>query len=218
MLEQRFGTFAPSASPERARIRGAVMSLMVERGFEQTTVEMVAERAGVERTALEEDFTDLRDCCIRVYLANIDEFDRIVFGRVELADGWRDKLRASAYAAVRYIQRRPVEARFNLIAMLNVGETAQAFRDSYVERIVDLIDAGRAEQSDPDSVPRDIATGAFGSIYEFLVKQFHDGADISRLERHVPDLMYLAVCPYIGHDRARAELAIPPPPRGEYFE
>jgi hypothetical protein len=86
------------------------------------------------------------------------------------------------------------------------------------ERIVDLIDAGRVESDDPDSVPRDIATGAFGSVYEFLVKQFHDGADISRLERYVPDLMYLAVSPYVGHDRAREELLIPPPPAGESFE
>jgi hypothetical protein len=74
------------------------------------------------------------------------------------------------------------------------------------------------ESDDPDSVPRDIATGAFGSVYEFLVKQFHDGADISRLERYVPDLMYLAVSPYVGHDRAREELLIPPPPAGESFE
>lgn len=218
MVDQRFGPFAPSVSPQNARVREAVMALCVAHGYDGTTLEMVCEQAGIDSAAFRADFATLRDCCIKVYLANIDEFDRIVFGRVQLADGWRDKLRASAYAACRYIQRRPVEARFNLITMLEVGETAQAFRDGYVDRIIGLIDAGRVEHEDPESVSRDIAGGAFGSIYEFIVKQFHDGGDVSQLEQHVPDLMFLAISPYVGHDGAREELSIPAPPRGEYFE
>jgi AcrR family transcriptional regulator len=201
-----------------ARIRRAATELVVERGFDETTVEAVVARAAVGRDQFVERFVDLRDCCMQIYIANIEEFDRIVFGMVERADGWRDRLRASAYAAVRYIQRRPIEARFNLIQMLTVGEGAQLTRDRYVERIIDLIDSGREELDNPSAVPRDIATGAFGSVYEFLVKQFHDGADVSRLEQYVPDLMYIAVSPYVGHDRAREELAIAAPPKGENYE
>jgi hypothetical protein len=35
------------------------------------------------------------------------------------------------------------EAHFNFIEMLEGGEEAQAYRDRYVQRIVDLIDEGR---------------------------------------------------------------------------
>jgi hypothetical protein len=83
---------------------------------------------------------------------------------------------------------------------------AQVFRDNYVERIIDLIDAGREELDDPDSISRDVAAGVFGSIYEFLVKQFHDDADIGKLDQYIPDLMYLAVRPYVGHEAALEEL------------
>jgi hypothetical protein len=87
-----------------------------------------------------------------------------------------------------------------------------------LRRIIDLIDAGRVELDDPGSVPREIAAGAFGSVYEFLVKQFHDGADVTQLESHVPDLMYLAVSPYVGNEAAREELSMPAPPTGRHYE
>lgn len=218
MVDHRFGPFSPERSPVMARVRRAATEMVVEHGFEGVAVGAVVERAGLETDEFSERFVDLRDCCMQIYIANIEEFDHIVFGMVEREMGWRDRLRASAYAAVRYIQRRPIEARFNLIQMLTVGEGAQLTRDRYVERIIDLIDAGREELDDPSAVPRDVATGAFGSVYEFLVKQFHDGADISQLERYVPDLMYLAVSPYLGHDVAREELTVPAPPRGEHYE
>jgi AcrR family transcriptional regulator len=211
VVDHVFGEFAATRFPARARIRNAAMQEVIEHGFEETTVEMVCERAGVAVPDFERSFNDLRDCCIKVYLANIDEFDRIVFSSVEEAVGWRNRLRASAYAAGAYIQLRPVETRFDLIQMLTVGEMAQVFRDSYVERFIDLIDAGRQELDDPESMTRDVAAGIFGSIYEFLVKQFHNGADIGQLDDHIPELMYLAVRPYVGHETAREELTIHSP-------
>lgn len=211
MVDHVFGDFAVARFPARARIRNAAMREVTEHGFGETTVEMVCERAEVSIAEFEQSFSDLGDCCIKVYLANIDEFDRIVFSAVEEAVGWRNRLRASAYAVVSYIQRRPVEAQFNLIQMLTVGEMAMVFRDRYVERFVDLIDEGRQELEDPESMTRDVAAGTFGSIYEFIVKQFHDGSDIGQLDDHIPELMYLAVRPYVGHETAREELAIRSP-------
>ena len=211
MVDHVFGEFAAARFPARARIRTAAMQEVIEHGFGETTAAMVCERAEVPMAEFEQSFGDLGDCCIKVYLANIDEFDRIVFSAVEEAVGWRNRLRASAYAVVGYIQRRPVEARFNLIQMLTVGEMAMVFRDRYVERFVDLIDEGRQELEDPESMSRDVAAGIFGSIYEFIVKQFHDGSDIGQLDEHIPELMYLAVRPYVGHETAREELAIRSP-------
>jgi AcrR family transcriptional regulator len=212
LAEHVAGDFAPATSPQRARIRAAAMALVLEHGFERTSAEMIAARAGVSVADFNRQFADPRDCCLQVYLANIAEFDRIVFAAADRERGWRRRLRAAGYAALRYVRDRPQEARFNFIEMLEGGEEAQAYRDRYVKRIVDLIDAGRQELAQPDSVSRAVAEGAFGSVYEFLVKQFQDGGDIDHIDRFVPELMYIVVRPYVGHEAARQELAIPPPP------
>lgn len=212
MVDHRSGDFARSTSPLHASIREATMALVVEQGVEDTTAEMIAKRAGVTMADFNRYFADLRDCCEHVYFANIAEFDRIVFAAADREEGWRERLRASAYAALRYVRDRPVEAGFNLVQILTASEMAEAFRDRYVERIVDLIDAGRQELDQPESVSREVAVGAFGSVYEFLTKQFHHDADVAHIDRYVPELMYLAVLPYVGDEAAHDEFTIPPPP------
>jgi AcrR family transcriptional regulator len=212
MLEHRTGPFAPQVSPERSRARLALMRLAVDHGIPNVTVAMVSEEARIEPGYFEREFGDVEGCCQAVYIANIDEFDRLVFGAADRADGWPDRLRAAAYATVRYLRARPVESHFNFIEMLEAGEEAQVYRDRYVQRIVDLIDEGRSRLPDPDKVGREVAQAAFGSIYEFLARKFVQGEDPSTFERYVPELMHLAVRPYLGAEAGRAELSIPPPP------
>ena len=132
-----------------------------------------------------------------------------------VGDRWRDRLRAAAYAAARYIDARPIQTRFDMIQMLGVGDMAQAYRDRYLGRIVNLIDEGREELPDPDSMSRDVAIGVFGSIYQFLLKELHDRRAPVTAESFVPQLMYIAVRPYFGHDAALEELRVEPPPPAE---
>ncbi len=208
------GKLSGAEPDSRARIRDAVMELVVERGFDATTEKMVIERAEVRRDDFESLFGDLRGCCVEIYRENIEDFNQAVFGAA-VGDRWRDRLRAAAYTAARYIDARPIQTRFDMIQMLGVGDMAQAYRDRYLGRIVNLIDEGREELPDPDSMSRDVAIGVFGSIYQFLLKELHDRRAPVTAESFVPQLMYIAVRPYFGHDAALEELSVEPPPPDE---
>jgi AcrR family transcriptional regulator len=187
------------------------MQLVVENGFEATSVDAVLARAEVGRAEFERRFTDLRDCYMQIYIANMDDFNAVVFGAASGDGPWQDRLRAAAYTAARYIQARPVQTRFDMIQMLEVGELAQAYRDRMLGQIVDLIDEGRQELEDPQSMSRDVAEGIFGSIYQSLLKELHGRSEPVPVERFVPQLMYIAVRPYLGHDVACEELRLPAP-------
>lgn len=208
----RFGPFAPRLAPERARVREALIALAAERGLQGASVAVVCERAGVEPAAFARDFAGLDDCAMQVYLANIAEFDRIVFAPAARPGPWRERLRRLAYATARYVRDRPLETRFDMVTMLSGGELAQAHRDRYVKRFVELIDEGRQELADPAASSPATAEAAFGSIYELLAKELQGGGGTDAAERIVPQLMYIAVRPYLGHEAALAELSIPPPP------
>lgn len=212
---QRTGPFAPATSAAADRLRRATMELVVDRGQEGVTIEMALARARASAADLHPPLADLPDLCTRIYIANVEEFDRIVFGAVERSSGWPERLRASAYAALRYVAARPTEARFNFIHALSAGDAAAAYRDRYVRRIVELIDEGRAVAPDPAAIGPRTAEATFGSIYEFLSKRIGEGEDVADLEHFAPELMCLAVRPYLGHEAAMAELRIPPPPPEE---
>jgi AcrR family transcriptional regulator len=188
------------------------MQLVVEKGFDATSIDAVLARAEVKPADFERRFSDLRDCCMQIYLANMDDFNAVIFGAASGEGRWQDRLRAAAYAAARYIQARPVQTRFDMIQMLGVGELAQAYRDRTLGRIVDLIDEGRQEIEDPESMSRDVAVSIFGSIYQSLLKEVRGRSDPPPVETFVPQLMYIAVRPYLGHNLACEELRLPAPP------
>jgi AcrR family transcriptional regulator len=210
--DHRRGPFAPLHSPERARLRRATIDLVVERGLGEVEVDAICRRAGVEPAGVESEFDGIADLTLRIYLANIAEFDRTVFAAADPADPWRGRLRTTAYAASRYVRDRPRSTRFDMIAMLGGGDLVQAHRDRYVRRIIDLIDEGRQEAADPQQLSPALAEAIFGSIYQLLARELVGAGRGSDPEQVVPQLMYLAVRLYLGDEAAREELTIPAPP------
>lgn len=196
----------------RERICDALMDVVIERGYEKTTVTAIAERAGVDETGFESHFADVADCYTQTYRRNFAVFDRLVFGAYEAEETWRDGLRASAYAAARYLRDYTREVQFGVIPALGASDLVGAYRDQSFQHIVDLIDRGRQELGDPDSVDRTVAEVTLGSIYSALVRELNAGTGTRSAEEFVPLMMYLAVGPYLGEDAASEELEMPPPP------
>lgn len=187
-----------------------MIDVVIERGYEQTTLDEVLTRAGVEQAAFDSRFASKEDCFMQTYRSKVaDPFEAHVFAAYEAHDSWRDGLRACAYEAARFIRDNPRECRFGSIEMMQVGPVAQAHRERQLHGIVDLIDAGRQELDDPDSVGRSAAEAALGAIYMTAVKELGKGN--AEGVGMVPELMYLAVRPYLGDEVAREELTIPPP-------
>jgi AcrR family transcriptional regulator len=194
------------------RIREAMIDLVLEDGYEATTVERVVERAGVDRGDFDRQFSGTDDLYIQLYQEIADAFDDEVIEAFDAHEAWRDGLRACAYTAARHIRNHPREIRFGTVQMFVTGDLAQARRDLQLHRMVDLIDRGRQELDDPDSMTRGVAEGVIGSIFGVLVKELQSGKGVGAAESFVPELMYIAVRPYLGHDTAHEELSIPPPP------
>jgi AcrR family transcriptional regulator len=211
-----FEKLEPLASPAGdetwQRIRAAAIDLLVERGYTQTTIEAIVDRAGVERADFDRRFAGKDDCCLRVYEAQLADIDRLVIGAYLSREAWRDRLRAAAYAAADYVRAHPQEVLFGEIQMREATEMAQARRDAYLQRLVDLVDAGRTELDDPDSVSRGLAERALGAVYTLMLKRLQEDRGTRAARDMVPELMYVAVRPYVGHEAALEELRIPPPP------
>jgi AcrR family transcriptional regulator len=196
---------------ERERICEAMVDVVLERGYEGATVGLVAARAGVSEETFRRHFADEAECFMAVFRRYVGVFESRVVGAFGREDDWRAGLRAAAYAAAGYIRDYPRETRFGGIQILGAGPLPQAHSGNFLQRIVDLIDAGRQELDDPDSMSRGVAEGVLGSVYESLLRELQRG-EVRAPEDFVPELMYIAVRPYLGHEAAREELAIPPPP------
>ena len=197
---------------QERRIREALLDLVDERGYADVAVADVVAQAGVGPAEFDARFSGKEELCVAVF----DEISRSAEGEViaafEAGDDWRASLRASAYAMVRFMRERPREVGFGALHILAAGDLAQVYREQKLQQWVDLIDHGRQELDDPESMGRGVAEGVLGSIHGRLLKELEKGNGTESLEQFVPELMYIAVRPYLGHEVAKEELKIPPPP------
>lgn len=200
----------PEPGDERQSIVAAMVELVVEQGYRATTVKQVLERAGVRRAGFRRLFAGKRACFLEVYEEMSERFAGRVFAAFESEKEWRDGLRVAAYAAAHWVVEHPREARYATIEMMAAGEFAVERREATMRRFVDLVDAGRGQLAEPESVSRAMAEGVVGGILGMMTRHLHRGSSACP-EDFVPDLMFLAVRPYLGHEAAREELSIPPP-------
>lgn len=201
----------PAVGETWERVRAAAVDIVLERGYPDASAAAIADRAGVDRTAFESRFAGKEDCCVKVYEAHLAEFDQRLLAAFGAEPAWRDGLRAAAYAALAYIRDNQRAAKYDLIVLGEGGESFHLVRDRYMQRAVELVDAGRHEPQAPDDLSRAAAEGVLGAIYIFLTRMLAAEADTSEAAQSVPQLMYVAVRPYLGHEAAREELQIPPP-------
>lgn len=209
-LNPQAGPGAVSSSESAdARIGAAIMDLTLSQGYAALTVPGICERAGVHRGAFESLFADPEECFLRLY----DEIENQLCERVCAAfDGpktWHDQVWAAGWAAMRFLREDPARARFAFAETPGMKRTPAARRRRAIDWVARLIDVGRGELEEPDSISVKTAKIAAGAIYDTVQAKVREGW-IERGEDFLPELVYIAVLPYLGLTVAEGELLVKP--------
>lgn len=196
----------------REPIMEAMLDLSFAHGYAAVTIAQICERAGVEREDFDACFASMEACALALLEELAEDNFRAVRAAYDAEESWPDSLRASAYAVAEWINANPKKTRFGIVEMLSAGELTHAFRDRFFERYTAMIDGGREVATNPEAIPTSTSEAVIGSITEMLTKRLQRG-DVDAPQDYIPELMYLAVRPYLGEAAARRELSIPPPRR-----
>jgi AcrR family transcriptional regulator len=204
-----------SNAEEESRLREALLDLCVERGYADLKLDALLERAGVAEADFRRRYADL-DACFAAVLGRVyGEFFSRAQKAVEGEVGWRDRMRATAYALLRFLRSDERVARLAAVEAQHAGEGAQRLFLETFDRLVDLIDEGSVEASGPDSPSRATALGVGGVVFARIPEAVAEG-ELGLGEEEIPQLMYAAVFPYLGAEAADQELHVPPPPESSY--
>lgn len=184
----------------------SMLDLVCERGYEEVTAEQVADRAGGTEAEFDQLFRSKLACAVEVLEELAANNLRAVRAAYDSQPEWPDSLRAAAYAHARWIRDNPKKMRFGLLEMLWASELTGALRDDLFREYIAMVDAGRTATPEPESVPGYAAEGVVGAITQVIVRAMGEPGDLDLLEL-VPEMMYLAVRPYLGEAAAREELS-----------
>lgn len=195
-------------------VRTALPALCRERGFRKLSEVELCRRAGISAEDFHGAYQDREDAFAAVYEEFAQEFIARMLATFDAELEWREQIRAVAHAFLAYLQEDPDRAYLTVVDSFNGGERAQVVRDSVMSALFGLIDAGRQELDDPDSLTPVTAESVGGAIF-LRMRKAVEREGTEGLSALLPELMHMTVLPYLGPEAAAEELAAPPPASAE---
>ncbi|MFT3863553.1 MAG: TetR/AcrR family transcriptional regulator [Solirubrobacterales bacterium] len=194
-------TFAGLAPPsQRRRILDAMVACCAEKTFAATTIADLVSRAAVSRTTFYKLFTDKRDCFDAAVTQCTDRLARTL---MVAAQGYDSPAEATRRAAAAGLELLAAEPGLALVLSGDVVGVDPDRVDRYAGLMVPALEGLWAEAGQP---PRKHSSPglAFGRA-QLLV--FHEVAAgrAAGLPALLPDVVYLAIVPFAGHDEALAQ-------------
>ena len=191
--------FTPS---EGERVLRAMAELCAERGYRETTVEAVIERAGIERESFESMFKGDRDECLLAAMnAILGETVSAVGGAYSADRSEFDSGIAGIRAILELMSVNPSYADIGYIVGPRTGPAqARQVHETGLRVLVVMIDRMR-DYGDAEAQPPGAARAALGGA-EAVVRREIVAGRLDQLPRHLPDFVYAATVPFLGQEEA----------------
>ena len=175
------------------------------RGYEQATVQEVAERSGITRDQFHRRFGGKDECFGPAYEGAAERLCEDLLEAGRGADDWRLGFRAALAELLRFVAEQPLLAKALLIEVRAARGHAWAVHQQVVERLIAAVDSARSQ---PDALPSaSPMTAGFmvGAIEESISLEIGAGR-AAKVETLLPDLSHLVALNYFGEDEAWLEL------------
>jgi AcrR family transcriptional regulator len=184
---------------QRERLLNGVVEAVVEHGYNATTIGKITEAAKISRRTFYEYFPSKEECFLAAY-AMVDEHVRgLMLAGADPAEPWPEQVRAKLAALLEVLSRDAAVARFYLIEPLAAGgEIAARYRDA-MQLLAGTI-RPQSPLSEMDVEVRDQVL--MGGIATLISRRLKAGG-AAQLGELLPDLVELALAPYLGRDEAR---------------
>jgi AcrR family transcriptional regulator len=199
----------------RGRTLDAFVRTVAREGYDRTTIEEVLVLAKVPEPVFYEHFEDRQDCLLAALEELIAGIEGAVSEQVDRSAPWPERVRIGLQTLLAALAGHPDGARVAFVECLSAGEPAIARLRLAMASLVPTLEEGRSrgrDRGEDDEAPppntdhlpphtSEAVVGGIASIVHRRVLESHT----AELPALLPDLLYFALMPYLGHERALAE-------------
>jgi len=184
---------------QRERLLNGVVEAVAEHGYNATTIGRITDAAKISRRTFYEYFKGKEDCFLAAYEMIDAHVRSSMLAAGEATESWPEQVRARLAVLLDILSRDPTVARFYLTEPLAAGgEIAARYRDA-MQLLAEAI-RPQSPLSDMDVEVRDQAL--MGGIATLIARRLNAGG-AAQLRELLPDLVELALAPYLGREETR---------------
>jgi AcrR family transcriptional regulator len=186
---------------QRERMMLATAELVAERGYQKTTIDLIAKTARVALVTFYEQFGSKEEC----FLAAFDEsVDAAAVALAELVDPelpWPEQISAGLEVFLEMVVTEPARAKLCLVESQAAGIAALARYQGMLERIAPKLREGRALNPRASRLPDGLEVAIAGGL-SWLVHQRLVADRAEELKGLLPEMLQVTLTPYVGEGEA----------------
>jgi AcrR family transcriptional regulator len=175
------------ARNQRLRIIAAMLRALPQRGYAELTIGDLTKEAGVSRATFYGQFETKEECFLTTY----DIAAQWICERVErvasAAHAWPESARAAVAEAMRLLAANPDVAHLIAVEALQAGAAARRRRQLCIERLAQILRAGRSPDAE---MPEELEELLIGGTLS-LVGRYVDTGRVDQLPDATVDLVAL---------------------------
>jgi AcrR family transcriptional regulator len=192
------------ARNQRERILAAVADECSASGYAAMSVEDIVLAAGVSRRTFYDHFRSKEDAFLAAYDAAVQQIFERVWAAHQAATDFNGRVRASLEAFLSFVASEPAFGDMCLVEVLAAGPAALERRNNAIKGFMAIVEATAEELPEAQRPPPLTAETVIGGIYEVVYARIVRGQAHELLDL-LPDIIYSALLPYVGHDEAAVE-------------
>jgi AcrR family transcriptional regulator len=197
---------------QRMRILDALVDAVAEHGHRKTSVQDVIARAGVSKSTFYSIFSTKQEA----YLAAYEGTAALIRARLcrpgVSSEPWPRRVSVVLEELLALLDDDPAGARMLVLEAPAAGPSLLAARARALGDLQALLEAGRAVESPAADVPDGVTEAVIAGAHGLIEARLLDGS-AEPLSDLLPTLIYIALAPYVGMQRALGELSRERPPR-----
>lgn len=189
------------AQSQRERMLLATAELVAERGYQKTTIELIAKTARVALATFYEQFASKEEC----FLAALDESieaARQVFGELlDTEQAWPDQIASGLEILLEMVVAETPRAKLCIVESQAAGGAALARYQALLESVAPKLREGRELNPRASRLPDGLEVAIAGGL-AWLVHQRLVGDRVDEVKGLLPEMLQVTLTPYIGEAEA----------------
>jgi AcrR family transcriptional regulator len=186
---------------QRERMLLATAELVAERGYQKTTIELIAKTARVALSTFYEHFSSKEECFLAAFDESVAAAAQVFDELLDPEQPWPDQIASALEIALEMIVTEPARARLCIVESQAAGGEALARYQAMLGRIAPKLREGRQFNPRASRLPDGLELAIAGGL-AWLVHQRLVTDRVDEIKELLPEMLQVTLTPYVGEVEA----------------
>jgi AcrR family transcriptional regulator len=186
---------------QRERMLLATAELVAERGYQKTTIELIAKTARVALSTFYEQFSSKEECVLAAFDETVDAAAEVFAELLDPEQPWVEQISAGLEIFLEMVGNEPARARLVIVESQAASGEALKRYQAMLERVAPKLREGREHNPRSSRLPDGLEVAIVGGLAWLVHQRLIAGRD-AEIRGLLPEMLQVTLTPYVGEVEA----------------